>query len=142
VPASEALNGFGPKPDARESCMLDIAPAQFLRLLAFSLLMAAGQVLFKRVSLDTPPLTDWRTLVALGTNAWFVAAITLYIVATVIWIGVLREVPLSRAYPFIALGFVLVPLAGRQFFGEALDGRYLVGVILILIGILLTIRRV
>jgi multidrug transporter EmrE-like cation transporter len=40
------------------------------------------------------------------------------------------------------LGFVLVPLAGRQFFGEALDGRYLVGVILILIGILLTIRRV
>ena len=71
--------------------MLDIAPAQFLRLLAFSLLMAAGQVLFKRVSLDTPPLTDWRTIVALGTNAWFIAAITLYIVATVIWTKIKSE---------------------------------------------------
>jgi multidrug transporter EmrE-like cation transporter len=122
--------------------MFDYAPVQFAKLLSFSFLMAAGQVLFKRVSLDTPPLTDWRAVVALGTNTWFVMAITLYVIATVIWIGVLREVPLSRAYPFIALGFVLVPLAGRQFFGEPLDGRYLVGVILILIGILLTIRRV
>lgn len=122
--------------------MIDYAPAQFVKLLTFSLLMAAGQVLFKRVSLDTPPLADWRAFVELGTNAWFIAAITLYVIATVIWIGVLRELPLSRAYPFIALGFVLVPLAGRQFFGEPLDGRYILGVILILLGILLTIRRV
>ncbi len=122
--------------------MFDYAPAQFLKLLSFSVFMATGQVLFKRVSLQMPPLADWRAIVTLGLNGWFIAAVILYIVATVLWIGVLRELPLSRAYPFVALGFILVPLAGRVFFGDILDLRYFVGVGLILAGILLTIRRV
>lgn len=122
--------------------MLDYAPAQFLKLLSFSLFMAIGQVLFKQVSMQSPPLADWRAIVSLGLNGWFVAAILLYGAATVLWISVLRELPLSRAYPFIALGFVLVPIAGRIFFDEVLDLRYFAGVVLIMAGILLTIRRV
>ena len=102
--------------------------------------MAAGQILFKKVSQQIPPLDGWRALISLASNGWFIAAVSLYLLATVLWIGILREIPLSRAYPFIALGFVLVPLAGNLFFSESLDSRYFLGVAFIIVGIVLTTR--
>ena len=111
-----------------------------VKLLSFSVLMSVGQILFKRASVGSPPLTSLSSALALTSNAWFVSGVLLYAFATVLWIHVLQHVPLARAYPFVALGFVLVPLAGAYFFDESLDGRYLLGVALIVSGILLTVR--
>lgn len=120
--------------------MIQYTAPQLIKLLSFAFLMAAGQILFKRVSMDMLPAEGWRSFLALGTNLWFILAISIYIFATLLWIGVLREMPLSRAYPFIAIGFVLVPLAGHLFFAEALDTRYFIGVGLIIAGIAMTVR--
>ena len=118
--------------------MIDYTTAQLTRLLSFALFMAAGQVLFKKVSLMIPSLDSWRAIVSLGSNVWFLVAISLYMLATFLWIDILREIPLSKAYPFIAIGFVLVPLAGYIFFAEPLNARYFAGVALIVAGIYLT----
>ena len=75
--------------------MFEYSPIQIARWLSFSLFMAAGQILFKRVSLETGPLSDGEALVAVGMNAWFLAAIMLYVAATVLWISVLRTVDRS-----------------------------------------------
>lgn len=64
----------------------------------------------------------------------------LYGAATLVWIWLLSKMPLSQAYPFMALGFVLVPLASAYFFGEQLHLKYWAGMACIIGGILLTLN--
>ena len=54
---------------------------------------------------------------------------------SIIWIILLRNIELSRAYPFMALCFILVPLLGFIFFNEQLSTPYLIGTMLIIGGI-------
>jgi len=54
----------------------------------------------------------WRSA-SLGS----LAAI-LYVCATVVWIGYCDLVPLTEAYPFMAMSFVLVPALSALFLGE------------------------
>lgn len=97
--------------------------------------MAIGQVLFKQVAIyynASQSLMDVRVLATLSVAG------ALYVASTALWIWALRHVELSRAYPLFALGFVLVPLAGAWMFGEQLSPRYLVGAMLIMVGVVLT----
>jgi len=53
-----------------------------------------------------------------------------------LWVYILRTVPLSFAYPFSALGFVLVPVAAKLIFGESIGRMYLIGAVLVIGGLL------
>ncbi len=113
-----------------------------LRLIGFALLLAVGQLLFKKASEAVPDRVGLdgqalRETLALALNPYLIGALALYFLATLLWIWVLRDVPLSRAYPFIGLGFVLVPLGALLFFQEPITGRYLLGSALIMAGIYL-----
>ena len=66
-----------------------------------------------------------------------VAFVPGYGVATIGWVLVLRQAPLNRVYPFMALAFVLVPLGSRLFLGEALAPQYWIGVALLVAGLVL-----
>jgi len=55
-------------------------------------------------------------------------------------VRILMTVPLSRAYPFVALAFVLVPAAGYLFFHESITLRYALGTALIVIGVAVAAR--
>jgi drug/metabolite transporter (DMT)-like permease len=55
--------------------------------------------------------------------------------ATGLWVALLREVPLSVAYPFVALAFFLVPLMGHWVLGEALRWQTLAGAAVIVAGV-------
>ncbi len=108
---------------------------QYVALVAFAVMLAAGQVLFKQTALagaDQP--LPWGLL-----NGWLLAALVLYGAATVLWVIILRTVPLSLAYPFAALGFVIVPVAGAVFFGEPITWQTVLGAGLIVAGILVTV---
>jgi len=111
---------------------------QLLLVLLCVVLIACGQVLFKYVALlsaaSVHPLQDPKTILV------GVASLALYGFATVLWIWLLRSVPLSKAYPFMALSFVLVPAAGLLFFGERVTGMYGVGLGLIVLGVVLIAR--
>jgi drug/metabolite transporter (DMT)-like permease len=56
-----------------------------------------------------------------------------------VWI--LSFTPLSRAYPFLALSFVITPLAGSFFFGERLSAGTIGGLALIMGGLYLIASR-
>jgi drug/metabolite transporter (DMT)-like permease len=107
-------------------------------LATVTVLLSAGQLLFKRAGLAIQghPLADglW-TLVALPS---FYLALTLYGLATVIWIYVLSRVPLIEAYPWIAAATVAVPLIGWFYYGERVGPLFWVGLALIAAGLLLT----
>lgn len=108
-----------------------------IALLGFTLLLAAGQLLFKKVGLDLRggPLVD-GALRVLGQPTLY-AALVLYGIATLLWIWILSRVPLSRAYPFVALGVAFVPLASIIMFGERVRPAFWFGVILIVAGIII-----
>jgi drug/metabolite transporter (DMT)-like permease len=112
--------------------------AQVLQLVTVVTLLAVGQLLFKAGALQGQPVRDLATLIRLFSAPLVLAALALYAVTTLLWVYILQSVPLSRAYPFTALGFVLVPLASARLFDEVVGGRYLAGLALLLAGLYLT----
>lgn len=74
-------------------------------------------------------------LLSLATNVWFWTALSLYGTATLLWIYILQHIPLSLAYPFAALGFVIIPAASWLIFKEPINLYYLAGAALIISGL-------
>jgi drug/metabolite transporter (DMT)-like permease len=109
---------------------------QFLELASFPVAIAAGQILFKRAAgqLVSTNGVSWVFEVARLPAMWL--ALALYGAATLLWVRILTTVPLSRAYPFMALAFVLVPAAGYLLFHEPITLRFVLGTALIVAGVL------
>ena len=74
---------------------------------------------------------------SLAQNGYFLLALVGYLILAALWVRILSFTPLSRAYPFAALAFVLTPLLGGLLFGEALPLRLLAGVAAIALGLVL-----
>ncbi len=119
---------------------MNLSARQLLELLSFPVAIAAGQILFKRAAsqVGSGMSMSWLLDVARLPSMWI--AVTLYAAATVLWVRILTTVPLSRAYPFVALAFVLVPAAGYLFFQETITPRYALGTALIIAGVFVASR--
>jgi drug/metabolite transporter (DMT)-like permease len=107
-------------------------------LVVFVLLLTSGQILFKAAAdcIKGRVLAfDLQTLMALACNAYLLLGLVVYSASTLLWVLLLRDAELSRAYLPVALAFVLVPLAGTFFFGEPLTARLLLGMAIILAGL-------
>jgi undecaprenyl phosphate-alpha-L-ara4N flippase subunit ArnE len=65
--------------------------------------------------------------------------LVLYGGATLVWISVLRHLPLSVAYVFMSLSFAIVPMLAVIFLHEPFTLRYVVGMVLIICGILVSL---
>lgn len=110
---------------------------QTLWALACVVAISCGQLLFKRAGLTIETVGSWwswRVLILVAIAGLIYAA------ATLAWINLLRLVPLSTAYSFMALSFVLVPLAGHWLFGERFGSQQLIGTLLIITGLLVATR--
>jgi drug/metabolite transporter (DMT)-like permease len=117
---------------------LNWTPLVWMQLLSFPFAMAIGQILFKRAAQQIDPGGQWWLELVRLPAMW--AAIALYAGATLLWVRILTIVPLSRAYPFAALAFVLVPAAGQILFDEPLNARYALGTALIVVGVIVAAR--
>lgn len=104
---------------------------QYLLLFGTTGLLALGQVLFK-LSANHEPGQAWAFLF----SPIFIAAITIYGVATLSWIFALRQFPISVAYPMQALAIVVVLMISVVFFRESLSVVQWGGIGAILIGML------
>lgn len=111
------------------------SPGVWAGLIGTPLMIAVGQVLFKLTSGTTGEFGA-RGLVALMLNPLLLAALAIYGTGTIIWIFVLKAVPLTIGYSFMALTFCFVPLLASVFLGEALTVRYALGACLIVGGML------
>jgi drug/metabolite transporter (DMT)-like permease len=100
-------------------------------------IIAAGQLLFKKAGMEIQVVgswLSWRVLAVVG------AALFIYGVATLLWISLLRYVPLNKAYVFMALSFVLVPIASFFIFREQVSVGYWIGVGLIVSGVIVAAK--
>ena len=109
---------------------------QILLLLLYALAMAGGQILFKLAAVRSGAAGSLGArLLGLAANPYFIAALFLYAALTVLWVWILTFTPLSRAYVFVALAFVLTPFAGVAFFGEPISARLIIGIALVVAGL-------
>ena len=111
---------------------IDLASASLLA--ATLLLLAAGQVMFKYAA-NGIAFSQPRTLLSLP----LALALLVYALATIAWLAVLTRLPLSVAFPFYGLTFVLVPLFARLVLDEAVAWPTYVGGLVILLGIAITV---
>lgn len=108
-----------------------------LNQLLFSLLtvfgLSVGQVLFKLAARDivfTPMGVVHSVL-----NPKLILALFVYMLATGMWLYVLKQVPLRVAYPYAALAFVFVPVMGKFILGEGLYWNTFLGALFIFVGV-------
>jgi len=74
---------------------------------------------------------------AVATSPLVVGGLAIFGLSAVLWLAVLSRVPLSSAYPAIALGIVVTVLGGYFFFGETIGTAKIAGVSLIVAGVVL-----
>jgi multidrug transporter EmrE-like cation transporter len=119
-----------------------VNPLQIIQILVVVVSMAAGQILFKLAAgrIDRFSATDWKSYAGLLGNGYLVVGVFVYALTAILWVLVLRSAPLSRAYPFMALSFLLVPAAGPIIFKEPFSWSLPVGGTLILMGIVVIAR--
>ncbi len=104
-------------------------------LVATPLLIAIGQVMFKLTgaklaAIPAPPVQS------VLLSPLFIGSLALYGAATLLWVYVLKTVPLSYAYSFMALTFVIVPVLANLWLGEPLTAKYVLGMGLVIAGLL------
>lgn len=80
------------------------------------------------------------TPVDVARNPRYLACLGFLALQALFWPQVLRNFPLFRAYIFMSLVYVAIPLVGRFVFGEPLSPANLVGSALIASGVVLMAR--
>lgn len=104
-------------------------------LAAFAIILAAGQLLFKKVGLALRGKPLGYGLAAVVHEPALYGALILYAGATILWIWLLSRIPLSRAYPWVCVALAIVSLASWYLFDERLGPALWLGVALIGTGV-------
>jgi multidrug transporter EmrE-like cation transporter len=109
-----------------------------LSLVIFTIALAVRQVTFNRIGLAVREraLVD-SVLYLLGARAFYIT-LSISALSTFLWIWILSRVPLSQAYPWVAIGMAIIPLLGWYVFGEHVGPLFSLGVSLILAGAIVT----
>lgn len=113
-------------------------------LIALTVLLTVyGQLVLKwQINLHQnllTPLTP-RNLLALLFNPWVVSAFAAAFGASLCWMGAISRLALSRAYPYMAINFLLVAILAAWLFKETLDGYKIAGTLIIMLGVIVLSR--
>jgi drug/metabolite transporter (DMT)-like permease len=111
----------------------------YLQLLGAQVLITAAEVLLKKgavASVAESGGPEVLGLAALASGATWLG-ILLYIVSFLIWLHVLRLLPLTQAYALASMVHVLVPTAAWLFLNETISSTRAAGIAFVLVGVLL-----
>jgi multidrug transporter EmrE-like cation transporter len=78
-----------------------------------------------------------ESLKQIASQIWVWAGLAIFAVSAVLWLFALSRADLSFAYPFAALGYVIIVIASILFLNEHVQPITWVGVVLIISGIVL-----
>ena len=102
--------------------------SKLLLLIIMTILMAAGQAMFK---LGSSALSSVLSFF----NIYLILGVVLYGFALIMIIDILRTEELSRLFPMLALSYVWVLLISSIFFHETITQYRILGTILIICGV-------
>lgn len=115
-----------------------------LMILISVMLSVIAQLLLKAgaASANLRPQSLGSELQGLAQSPLVYAGLAFYGLGALVWLFVLGRAPLSLAYPFVGLGFVMVMIAGATLFGEHVGPARIAGTLLIASGCVLVARSV
>lgn len=111
---------------------------QYAIAITFGLALVAGQILFKIAATQTTPAGETLPLIEVLFTWPMILALTIYGLTVILYIILLQDVPLSRAYMFSLGASALVPILAVAIFKEPMNARYIVGAILVFAGVILS----
>lgn len=91
--------------------------------------------LFIKLTSERLTGSGWIWLENTLTSRWMIAVLGVEIALFFIWMRVLTELDLSKAYPLSAISYILILPTGWLVFGENISGLQLIGSGLILAGV-------
>ena len=97
-------------------------------------MIAFGQFLFKMAGKNLTGQIG-KDLIGIAFDPYFIGAIALYGIASFLWVIAVSKTDISRAYPFMATGFMIVPIIGYFLLNETLNPVFFLGTALIIGGI-------
>jgi multidrug transporter EmrE-like cation transporter len=103
-----------------------------------------AQLILKWQLRTPPPLEQGAAAVlrwglALLLNPWIIAVFGGAFLASLSWFFVVSRMPLSVAYPFVALTFPLVCIGSAILFGDPINPPMLIGLGLVVAGLVVTV---
>lgn len=111
--------------------------AQLVFIILTIVALSVGQILFKKASVA---LTfSSKNILYSFINSNLIIALVVYVVATLMWLFVLKTTPLRIAYPFVALAFFIVPIMAYYFLGEKLNLNTFIGASFIALGVWISV---
>lgn len=117
----------------------------FPLILVSVILSAAAQVALK-AGMISPAIQQSvgaavaTRIVTILTNPMVLLGLFFYGASAAVWLLVLQKIPVSTAYPFVALGIVLTAIAGRLVFNDPFSGAKIAGTLLIVGGVVVLAR--
>jgi multidrug transporter EmrE-like cation transporter len=112
-------------------------------LVLFSVLLSSGSQILLKYGMTRPAmkiaLADKMPLIslqAIATSPAVLMGMACFGLSAVVWLFVLAKIPLSTAYPFVALGIAITVLGGRFLFLEPVSTLKMVGIALVITGVL------
>lgn len=76
-------------------------------------------------------------ILKIALNPWIFSGMTLHVTALIVWLWALSRVDISFAYPFLALGYIIVGVMAWLWLGESLSVTRIIGMIIILVGLVI-----
>lgn len=119
---------FKGKGNQRSKTMLS-----YFLIILFLLINTSIQVVFKIIALG-PGGSNYLSL--LFEPLFYLCGI-LFAVQALLWIGVLKRMPLSKAYPFTSLAVITMIISGYLFFGEPISLGNVLGAAIIITGVVI-----
>jgi multidrug transporter EmrE-like cation transporter len=74
-------------------------------------------------------------VLSIATNLFVLSGLFVYFSSAAVWLGVLAKVDVSKAYPFVGLGFIGTMLVAYWFLNEPITPTKLIGTMLIVLGV-------
>lgn len=81
-------------------------------------------------------------VVQLLLKPWVISAFVAAFGASLCWMAALSRLPLSKAYPYMAINFFVIALFASILFREQLDAYKIVGTLIIMVGVVVLSRSV
>ncbi|WP_101925651.1 MULTISPECIES: EamA family transporter [Luteimonas] len=117
------------------------AALPWLMVAATVVLTTYGQIVLKWqvMTAAAPPfqaMNGWPPLLLLLFRPWVISALASAFLASLCWMVAMSRLELSRAYPFMALNFLLVGIIAIPLFGEAITRHKIIGIFLVIAGLI------
>lgn len=117
-----------------------------LSLILFSVFLSVSAQILLKQGMSNPAVQAAFSdslvtgVISVITNIFVLGGLFAYTSSAAVWLGVLAKVDVSKAYPFVGLGFIGTMLFANWFLNEPLTLNKTLGTIFILLGVVLISR--